>query len=115
MYMINGFSYIPSQPGKLVQGVKGNRVPKGAIKGGCGSFIVSNIPAKMIVTLVDENGEKISKDIAGIVRPFIKEDGKRLTETNARQIYRQIAGRKTETDTIDEKMLKNAWKLVNAQ
>jgi hypothetical protein len=113
--MINGFSYIPSKPGKLVQGIKGNRVPKGAIKGGCGTFIVRNTPPKMIVTLVDEDGNKVSTDIAGTVRPFFSDDNKRLSEEVARKIYRQIAGRKTETENISEKMLKNAYIMATSQ
>lgn len=42
MYTINGFAYVASKPGKLVQGVKGNRRPKTL-------FVAETAPLSLVI------------------------------------------------------------------
>ena len=58
-YTLISTNYIPAEYGvKLVQGIKSGRVPRGAIRGGNGSFIVKtdSMPAKFYLNFEDENG-----------------------------------------------------------
>ena len=55
--------WIPGEGAHLVQGVKGNRRPKGAYAGGNGSFVVGGESARLILTLETEEGKHISKNI----------------------------------------------------
>lgn len=51
----------------FVQGVKGNRVPYNAIYGGNGSFVCEN-PAKLILTVIAQDGREVSRNIISVVR-----------------------------------------------
>lgn len=52
---------------KLIQGVKGNRVPHNAVFGGNGSF-VCDVPAKLTLTVTTEDGRIVSWNIISVVR-----------------------------------------------
>ena len=114
MYTINGFAYVASKPGNLVQGVKGNRRPKNAFRGGNGSFIVGD-PAQAFIYLQDEDGNSLKIDAAPAMRKIVHQDGKNLNENYAEKIYAELDGKTTENDFIDEQMLEEAWNIVKAQ
>ncbi|MCQ2749898.1 MAG: hypothetical protein MJ246_08185 [Clostridia bacterium] len=48
--------WIQASPARLVQGVKYGRVPRGAIRGGNGSYLVIDNPAEIHIITEDENG-----------------------------------------------------------
>ncbi len=52
---------------KLIQCVKGNRVPHNAVSGGNGSFICE-VPAKLILRMTTEDGRVVSWNIISVVR-----------------------------------------------
>lgn len=83
---ITGFQYINSST-KLVQGVKGNRVPRGAIAGGNGSFIVP-VHANVLVDLLDtETGRTTTVDMYGDFKSALYQYGLgNLTATRAAKI-----------------------------
>ena len=114
MYTIQGFNYIPSTPGKVVQRIKGNRRPKNAIKGGRGSFVVTD-RAQALITLVDETGKKTEIDASGVMRVVVHRDDEKLNEDYAKKIYNQLDGKTTEYNYIDEKMVEEAWDIVKNQ
>ena len=64
MHINAKFEKLTKIPGdsKLVQGVKYGRVPRNAVAGGNGSFIVAE-RAKLILTVRTEEGKCIQKDI----------------------------------------------------
>ena len=72
------FDKLTKVPGtsNLVQGVKNGRVPRGAIAGGNGSFIVAE-RAKLILSLRDEDGHQVTKDIYCDVKDYTS---RRLTD-----------------------------------
>lgn len=51
----------------FVQGVKNNRVPYNAIYGGNGSFVCET-SSELILTVITEDGRKISRNIISVVR-----------------------------------------------
>lgn len=55
--------WIKGERRHLVQGVKGNRVPRGALYGGHGSFMVSGSPTELLLTVEDSNGKQSLIDV----------------------------------------------------
>lgn len=55
--------WIKGEPAHLVQGIKGNKTPKNALKGSNGSFIVAGSPTEIILTVELENGNVCRYDI----------------------------------------------------
>lgn len=55
--------WIKGEQPHLVHGVKNGRRPKGAIKGSNGSFIVKGNPAKLILTVITEDGNFVENNI----------------------------------------------------
>lgn len=72
--IFKGLQLIKGEKARLVQGVKGNRVPKGALKGKRGSFIVKGTQTQVILILKLENGQNF---IADIYRKVLNEYGKK--------------------------------------
>ena len=61
--------WVKGEPRHLVQGVKGNRRPSGAIYGGHGSFMVQGTPAQLILTVKDsDSGESHEFDVIGTAK-----------------------------------------------
>lgn len=71
-YSLISTNYIPAEYGvKLVQGVKYGRTPRGAIRGGNGSFIVRNpdaMPAQFCLYFEDEDGNQICFDAHSTIK-----------------------------------------------
>ena len=63
-----GLEWIKGEGRHLVQGVKGNRRPRGAMYGGHGSFMVRGTPAELILTVSDVNGKKRKIDVIDVVK-----------------------------------------------
>lgn len=61
-------NYIPGDTPGLVQGIKGGRMPKRALGGGNGSFIVQDNPSQLILTLKTDDDEYIRTNIIQTVR-----------------------------------------------
>lgn len=47
----------------LVQGVKNHKTPRGAIRGGNGSFLVAGEPPKLYLTVNTEDGKMIRQNV----------------------------------------------------
>ena len=108
---VTNFNYTPARQPHLVQGVKNNKIPKGAIAGGKGSFLVRDDDdlAKAHLTLTDENGNFAGKiDIAPALREIAHREGKKLTQKRAETIGKSLIGAQV-TDKINPKVLEKAW------
>ncbi|MBP3801863.1 MAG: hypothetical protein J6I85_07590 [Clostridia bacterium] len=66
--------WIKGEPAHLVQGIKGNKTPKNALKGSNGSFIVAGSPTEIILTVELENGNVCRYDI---YRQILLETGRK--------------------------------------
>ena len=51
------------EPAKVVQGIKGNKRPKKAIRGDRGSFLVAGEPAHLYLYVKGENGKIYKNDV----------------------------------------------------
>ncbi len=81
--IITDYAY-RSTPAYLVQGVGGHRVPRNAVAGGNGSFIVSN-PAEIMVDVRNvDTGECRTVDMYRHFKRML--EGNRLTERRAEKI-----------------------------
>lgn len=81
--------------GKLVQGVKHGQVPKNAVAGGNGSFIVAE-RARLILSVRTEQGKCVQKDIYLDVKEYssrkITEKFKDEIETNMKDFNFIVEG-----------------------
>ncbi len=108
---VTNFNYIPAKEPHLVQGVKNNEIPKNAVAGGKGSFLVvdEDEKAKVYLTLTDENGNFAGKiNIAKALREIAHREGMKLTQNRAEKICRSLIGKKVVTN-IDPRELEKAW------
>ena len=53
---VKAYRYVNGTPGTMKQGVKGNHTPHGAVAGGNGSFIIRGESPKVIIGVLDKNG-----------------------------------------------------------
>lgn len=97
--------WIKSEQLHLVQGVKGNRRPYGAMYGGNGSFMVSGPPAQLILTLEDSNGRLGDINVIDIVKAT--NNWQKLSENRVMQLESMLM-QKGEIDVND---LSNELKL----
>lgn len=75
--------------GKLVQGIKGNRIPPGAVAGGNGSYIIKGTPSRIILTVRLENGERRSADV---YRKILEKYGKtRMYDSLFEKVKKEMA------------------------
>lgn len=76
MITVKTYRYSQSTEGTLIQGVKGNRTPRGAVGGGYGSFIMPGNPPQII--LIISNGESsYPMDIYNLVKANVS---RRITQ-----------------------------------
>ena len=90
-YTLISADYTPTEGGvHLVQGVKGNRTPKGAIKGGNGSFIVKSefLPAEYELCFKDSKGEEYYFQAYELIKECMVTP--RLTENKRNRIKDEV-------------------------
>ncbi len=89
MYLnIIDWQYRKGSGASLQQGVKGGRVPKHAVRGGNGSYIVSP-PPQVIVELQDnDTGETCTVDIYHCLKSQLMDVGYRMSEKSAKKMLR---------------------------
>lgn len=81
---------------ELQQGVKGNKVPKNAIKGGNGSFIISD-PARCLITIDTKEDGEFELDITDDIRTALRKNGaKRISEKKANEALHGLMGKEVE-------------------
>lgn len=87
---------IKGENAQLIQGIKGNKVPKGAIVGGNGSFIVYGKSTQVILFLELENGKNFSCDV---YRKILNYYGrKKMTDKFFEQLKVDMAKKKYTVD-----------------
>ena len=90
-YTLVSTEYVPAEGGaQLIQGVKGNRVPRGAIKGGNGTFVVhcGYIPAQFKFLFEDQNGKSYFFEAYSEIKSCMKT--KNLTQKKRTLIIEEI-------------------------
>ena len=104
MITVVDYEYFKSTPGGVIQGVKGNNVPKGAVGGSNGSFRMMGDPPRIILYLDD--GEKIySLDIYAFVKA---QSSRRVTEAYANKICNPLISQSfNDHDTLRDTIYKN--------
>ena len=86
MIEIEGFTYVPSTPGTLLQGVKNHQTPKGAVAGSNGSFIMCGLPPQILVYYTENNTPMCTN-----LYPFIKDNtSRRVTKKFATEICNSL-------------------------
>ena len=91
-YTLISTEYIPAEgEAQLVQGIKGNRVPRGAIKGGNGTFVVRGgyIPAEFRFYFADTTGKKYCYEAYKTIKSSMETT--RLTEARRSKIREEVA------------------------
>ena len=92
---LNGYEYVPSSSG-FVQGVKYGKVPRGAVAGGNGSFIVASSP-QIYLLLVGVRGGRYKVDVTDDFVTYIHGYlGKKVTEKQVRNIVAYLEGKEFE-------------------
>ena len=82
--------YYERSEGGLIQGVKGNYTPPGAIRGGNGSFIMSSTPSRAMIEVKEVDGEwKQTFNIGYQLKRHF--DLKRLTRKRSEDAFRKLA------------------------
>lgn len=79
------FSSLQKKPQetKLVQGVRGGRVPEGAVAGGNGSFIVVTQYAQLLLTIKLNKNDYLTKDIYLLIKEMTD---RRITDKLVREL-----------------------------
>ena len=72
----------------VMQGVKGNQEPKGALHGSNGSFMVAGDPAKLYLTVIDADGKTYRNNVYDRVMKLTGR--KRMSEKLYNKIYEQF-------------------------
>lgn len=92
------------------QGVKGNKVPKNAIKGGNGSYTVGESPT-CIITIDTKDGE-IELDVTDEIKEALHEKGaKRISQKKAKETFRDLMGKEVELSN-DGKTIENLAEII---
>ena len=88
------YEYIPGGNSELVQGVKGGAVPKNAICGGNGSFIVAD-PAKIFLGISFDGRIHRKYEVGGRFRGYLHHNKgiARVTKKRVENICKQLLGR----------------------
>lgn len=89
MTTLINYDYFKSTPGGVIQGIKGHRVPKGAVGGSNGSFRMKGDPPRIILYLND-NGKAYSLNIYRFVKA---QSSCRVTEAYVNDILNQLIGK----------------------
>lgn len=103
--------WIQSSPARLVQGVKYGRTPRGAIRGGNGSFLVIDNPAEIHIITEDENG--MTYDSGNIIQEI--RDIKcwsRITANRVEQLRSELNFRGFEFEIDESGRILNLAKLI---
>ena len=104
-YSLISTNYIEAEYGvKLVQGIKNGRTPRGAIRGGNGSFIVKNndpMPAQFYLYFEDENGNKKCFEAYSTIKSNMTKE--KLTGKRRARISEKVAEMAAESDTYEPK------------
>lgn len=88
-YKLDYARYLPApQDARIVHGIKGNRVPRGAIRGGNGTFLVSQEQATFYMFFEDQNGERRCYSAYGAVKSNMVTE--RLTKKKCLKIEEEV-------------------------
>ncbi len=91
--IITDYNYISGGEPELKQGVKGGRVPKNAVRGGNGSFIVAE-PAKIFLGVSFDNGTYKEYEVGDHFRRYLHHEGiARVTQKRVKNICGQLLNR----------------------
>ena len=93
---------------KLVQGVKNNKTPKNAVKGGCGSFICAT-PSSLILEADSADGYYHSWNIINQAKAV--NNWERLSENRVNSLRDKLRAHK-EFEVDDNDLIKGLAKLV---
>ena len=99
----------------LQQGVKGGYIPRGAISGSNGTFIIAGSHSELVMKFVTEDGKKYAKNIIRKVKDI--KDWKNLSNKRCDKLEKGLVGKiievnredgkvKIDSDTLD-KMIKD--------
>jgi hypothetical protein len=110
-FFVKSYTYVPGSGPKLVQGVKGGRAPKNAVRGGNGSYLVVHEKAKAILNGSAEDGTPMVFDIAPTLRTIAYKNNSKLTQTRAITICDALVGSCIEVinGSVSEAVLEKAW------
>lgn len=115
MLSVNSYKYVCGEPAKLVQGVKGGRRPKGAVRGNNGSYLVPDSKPRAILYGMDDEGVKREIDIAPTLRMIAYENGTMLYSSYAQAVCKDIVqtGKISfKNDRVDKGALDEIWARV---
>lgn len=89
MYLkILDWQYVKGSGASLHQGVKNGRVPKHAVRGGNGSYIVSPPPQVMVKLMNDATGDVCTVDIYHCFKGQLMDAGYRMSKKNAQKMIK---------------------------
>lgn len=111
--IITGYSYIPGGNPELVQGIKGGAVPKNAVHGGNGSFIIAD-PAKIFLGISFDDGVYGKYEVGGRFRRYLHYDRGigRVTRKRVENICKQLLNR--EVNISEDGYIVNLESLLNS-
>ena len=99
---ITSFSYQQGTPGYLKQGVKGNRRPRGAVRGDNGSFIMAGDRPKVTVNVRTEDGKEQSVDMYRVIKD---NSSRKMSETYVNALMSGAIGATFEASSVTRGIL----------
>lgn len=98
---IKSYSYKQSGPARISSGHKKHDVPKHAVRGGNGTYVVSD-PPQVIVRFEREDGVMGSIDMYGTIK---YNSSRRVTEKYVRELMSVVINQTVDTNSIYDDIL----------
>lgn len=89
MIRLKGYMYEKTKNPYVVHGIKNNQVPRGAIAGSSGTFVVVE-PPKVIFLIEKESGETFKKNFYSIVK---RNSTRKVTEKYGLSLFNKLENR----------------------
>lgn len=104
MITLQTFSYVPSTRGKVIRGVKKNRTPETAIRGGNGSFLGKGKDPEINLNITEEEDEYTVD-----YYPFFKENSeKRISKQYVTSVICKVIGKEYQNEAeLDSAIIAN--------
>ncbi|HOZ55198.1 MAG TPA: hypothetical protein PK993_04075 [Clostridia bacterium] len=104
MIIIESFSYVQSTRAKVIRGVKKNRTPETAIRGGNGSFLAGGTDPEINLNIKEEEDEYTVN-----YYPFFKENLQRnITKKYVTDVISKVIGKKYQNEAeLDSAIIAN--------
>ena len=92
---VKTYRYYPSTPGYVSSGHKKHDIPKNAVAGGHGTYVLAGDPPKVLVGYEAENGQTGSVNMYGTIK---SNSSRRITEKYVDSLMIGVIGQEIDTD-----------------